>query len=631
MIDWNELQTDFNTLLTKTGKINSRCLKTKGLDFKKKYSFYSEFDFRIIQELITLKSITIPNCPKEGCNQSVRILGRKLSKYCESHTYEDRTPWNKGITAKDHPGMQRVSEALKERQKDKCWDNMSDAERATIIKMSEINRNRDFDPNQFEKARKTNMERYGVPSMLCKVYGKGQEAILEKYGSWFVKTERYKQQREEINEKIRKTCLEKYGVDWATKDENIKKKRRKSSAGPSSKAESRSIKRLQSKIPEVFTQYSSENYPFKADIYIPSRDLFIELNYFPSHGNAPYKQGDPYPKTYKKLKTDEEKAEYYATWKLRDPYKRKIAKENNLNWMEFFTEKEFNIWVDSLEEDEYTSPKISFSLLENTTNCLDLFDKMKAHRRSYDSRIKLKQLLVPFIYQELYKKELRLLQDPIKEKEIIQNRVLYLKKLPDQLTPYEILEGFSKSMIHRGYSTFSPLVIRAFIRDYSPNSIYDPFGGWGSRMLGVENLRYHYNDSNKNLENGIKKMTEFYKLENKTFSFKRAEDYMPEKFDAVFTCPPYFNLEDYQHEDDSSKVFPNYKNWINIWWRKVVRNCSNISIFAYVIKESFAKDMNDVLIEEGFVLSDTHTVTKSIRTHLNTSAKETLYIFRKLF
>lgn len=36
------------------------------------------------------------------------------------------------------------------------------------------------------------------------------------------------------------------------------------------------------------------------------------------------------------------------TWTIRDPMKRKTARENNLNWIEFFTVKEFEQWLSTI-------------------------------------------------------------------------------------------------------------------------------------------------------------------------------------------------------------------------------------------------------------------------------------------
>ena len=39
---------------------------------------------------------------------------------------------------------------------------------------------------------------------------------------------------------------------------------------------------------DVKTEYKEERYPYHCDVYIPSKDLFIELNLFFTHGGHPY-------------------------------------------------------------------------------------------------------------------------------------------------------------------------------------------------------------------------------------------------------------------------------------------------------------------------------------------------------
>ena len=90
-------------------------------------------------------------------------------------------------------------------------------------------------------------------------------------------------------------------------------------------------------IDDVKRQYNEDpRYPFACDFYIPSEDLFIELNAHWSHGGHPFDEtnlDDIY-----KLEQWQEKAEtsvYYKNaiivWTERDPLKIKIAKNNNLN------------------------------------------------------------------------------------------------------------------------------------------------------------------------------------------------------------------------------------------------------------------------------------------------------------
>ena len=83
--------------------------------------------------------------------------------------------------------------------------------------------------------------------------------------------------------------------------------------------------------------YKEDRYPFYCDFYIVEDDLFIELNTHWTHGGKPYDPDDK--ECQEQLATWEEKAktsQFYAnaikTWTERDVEKRRVAKENNLNY-----------------------------------------------------------------------------------------------------------------------------------------------------------------------------------------------------------------------------------------------------------------------------------------------------------
>lgn len=88
---------------------------------------------------------------------------------------------------------------------------------------------------------------------------------------------------------------------------------------------------------DVIRWYSDERYPFVCDFYIPSEDLFIELNKHWTHGGHPFDEtnlDDIY-----QLEQWQEKAEtskYYKnaiyTWTMLDTKKQEYAKKNNLNY-----------------------------------------------------------------------------------------------------------------------------------------------------------------------------------------------------------------------------------------------------------------------------------------------------------
>ena len=111
-------------------------------------------------------------------------------------------------------------------------------------------------------------------------------------------------------------------------------------------------------------RYKSELYPWKCDFYIPEIDLYIEYQGLWTHGvksfnyngiqyncHCPY---DPnnliHQEVIKQWKN--KNTNFYnsaiETWTVKDVLKRETAKKNNLNWIEFFTIKDFNDWYEQL-------------------------------------------------------------------------------------------------------------------------------------------------------------------------------------------------------------------------------------------------------------------------------------------
>lgn len=98
----------------------------------------------------------------------------------------------------------------------------------------------------------------------------------------------------------------------------------------------------------VETQYKSNEYPYSCDFYIKDLNLYIELQANWMHGGKPFTNTkEDYQKVIEwKNKSNELnfKGKYKAaylnaiqTWTIRDVEKRKVAKDNKLNYLEIFS------------------------------------------------------------------------------------------------------------------------------------------------------------------------------------------------------------------------------------------------------------------------------------------------------
>ena len=118
--------------------------------------------------------------------------------------------------------------------------------------------------------------------------------------------------------------------------------------GGYNRAEDRCYAELLKKYPDVLRNHKTEKYPYRCDFYIPSEDLYIELNAFYMHGGHWFDENDPKDvEQVKKWKEQDTGQSRYAIhiWTESDLEKRQTAIDNNLNYLVFWTEQEFLDWI----------------------------------------------------------------------------------------------------------------------------------------------------------------------------------------------------------------------------------------------------------------------------------------------
>lgn len=145
------------------------------------------------------------------------------------------------------------------------------------------------------------------------------------------------------------------------------------------------------------------------------------------------------------------------------------------------------------------------------------------------------------------------------------------------------------------------------------NIVFDPFSGWASRMLGMENFIKEKNctyiglDSNKSLENGYKNIinNRFYENnKNVIINFSDSRVFhknLENKIDFIFTSPPFYNDEIYTKEQE---IFKTQDNWIEELIKPVFINCFNYcktnSFIAIDMKELYLDKIEKCLSDVGF-------------------------------
>ena len=357
-----------------------------------------EFNGLSIKESLYLLSHNLsepPKCPI--CNNYIKFNGRNYNKTCSKECANILNVINNNNTKLERYGNQYYNNRLKmketklERYGDSNYVNSNKA------KQTKLERYGDSNYVNSNKAKQTKLERYGDSNYVnkekaiktkIKKYGsisyynisKMKETKLERYGnSNYVNSNKAKQTKLEkygdpyYNNRLKakQTMLLKYGVENFTQSKEWQKiiqnekwqehrklaeynTKKKHHTFNTSKPEEDGYKLLYNKFGfcNVKRQYKSDLYPFACDFYIKSLNLYIEFNLFWTHGGHRFDPNNKYDiKKLNEWKLRYKKSNYTMydcginVWTKSDPLKFAIAEKNNLNYLAFYTYKEFLNWI----------------------------------------------------------------------------------------------------------------------------------------------------------------------------------------------------------------------------------------------------------------------------------------------
>lgn len=206
--------------------------------------------------------------------------------------------------------------------------------------------------NNVEKRRKTNLAKYGcLAAVNDEIIAKRKKTSMLHYGVDVPAKSKI------IQDKMKKTCLERYGVDnYRKTDECIQKilqSKKRHGTVVSSSYEERGFVWLAEKYGEenIIRQYTDTRYKnpqnghlYHCDFYIKKLDIFIEFQIHWSHGSHPFNENsEEDQKLLSELKLKcIEKPLYNREiigWTQIDVEKRKTAKKNRLKYIEIFDRK----------------------------------------------------------------------------------------------------------------------------------------------------------------------------------------------------------------------------------------------------------------------------------------------------
>jgi hypothetical protein len=274
-------------------------------------------------------------------------------------------------------------------------------------------------------------------------------------------------------------------------------------------------------------------------------------------------------------------------------------------------------------EHNIDSLKYSYSIIK----CESEWEKVKAAPGSYNARPVHNRIITTF-QPHFYSIENELWKDKKIRAKLIANRKKYLSK--ETFSDRELLRGFKISGIHIGYSHFSPLWIKEFINNFDIKSLYDPCGGWGHRLVGAAatNVRYIYNDKWHKTYKGAVRIQNFLNTEHILYNNDCTNFTPGENYDAIFTCPPYFNKEIYE---DSYPTLNDYKEFIGSMLEHAIKD--NVNLIGIVINHTYGNIINEQM-PDNFIEIERHSLGSTSMVnhfnHKNSAKKEELIVFKRI-
>lgn len=177
------------------------------------------------------------------------------------------------------------------------------------------------------------------------------------------------------------------------------------------------------------------------------------------------------------------------------------------------------------------------------------------------------------------------------DKRLVKRSALNRLKYVGRCTPGDIIQGFNVAKIAPKVTIFKPNVAINLITKYLKDSktIVDPFSGFSGRMIGAIKCGKHYVGKDIN-ETHVKESNEILQFKKwEKFAYVYVEDLLQKKdvetFDALFTCPPYFDKEIW----NENEVFKTCDEWIDLCLRHY--NCEN---YLFVVDKT-EKHQNEIV------------------------------------
>lgn len=211
-----------------------------------------------------------------------------------------------------------------------------------------------------------------------------------------------------------------------------------------------------------------------------------------------------------------------------------------------------------------------------------------------DLKDKSYQGVIRHFHKSIYEANRKGFKSPIQaweDKELVRKSALNRIKFVGHARPNDIIYGFNVAKIAPKVSVFNPTLGVTLINSYLSdcNEIFDPFSGFSGRMIASQicGKKYIGRDINQTHIDESKEICDFYSYSDVTLSVKDIHDCSNETFEALFTCPPYLDKEEWNEENNDN--IKTCDEWIDMCVSKF--NCKK---YLFIVDETIKYQKNIV-------------------------------------
>ena len=178
-------------------------------------------------------------------------------------------------------------------------------------------------------------------------------------------------------------------------------------------------------------------------------------------------------------------------------------------------------------------------------------------------------------------------------------------------------------------SIFNPYTFKSILdTQFTGKTLFTPCMGWNAYQIAYYNSEFEHlitTDVIDNVVANAHKLHTTYKRWRDTNMFqkhfvdeKTIDAYLcpseqlesrhkfietyTDQVDAVLFCPPYFDLELYPGDEQSTNSFPDYKQWLNGYWEETIKLCAKVmkpgAKFGFIISNYRTHEKQDNTISE---------------------------------